>query len=35
MARIYDVIDSDGHILEPVDLWVRYIDPKFGENCPN
>ncbi len=34
MARIYDVIDSDGHILEPVDLWVRYIDPKFRENCP-
>jgi hypothetical protein len=23
------VIDADGHILEPLDLWDRYIDPEF------
>ena len=34
MARIYNVIDSDGHVLEPVDLWEHYVDPKFRENCP-
>ena len=28
MARAYNVIDADGHILEPLDLWDRYIDPE-------
>src|SRR5260370_32053011 len=23
------VIDCDGHILEPPDLWEKYIDPKY------
>jgi len=30
----YNVIDADGHILEPPDLWENYIDPKFRETCP-
>jgi uncharacterized protein len=30
----YNVIDSDGHICEPPDLWERYIDPRFREGCP-
>ena len=30
----YRVIDSDGHICEPPDLWEHYIDPKFREGCP-
>ena len=30
----YNVIDSDGHILEPPDLWEKYIDPKFRADCP-
>src|ERR1041384_7388077 len=34
MARAYDVIDADGHILEPVDLWDTYIDPEFRERRP-
>ena len=34
MTRAYDVIDADGHILEPLDLWDRYIDPKFRERRP-
>ncbi len=29
MAQKLDVIDADGHILEPVDLWQTHIDPKF------
>lgn len=25
----YDnIIDADGHILEPPDVWEKYIDPK-------
>ena len=24
-----EVIDADGHAMEPNDLWDRYIDPEF------
>jgi len=28
MMRAYDVVDADGHILEPLDLWDTYgFDP--------
>ena len=30
----YHVIDSDGHILEPPNLWEQYIEPKYREACP-
>jgi uncharacterized protein len=30
----FKVIDSDMHIIEPVDLWQRYIDPKFKDGAP-
>ncbi len=26
--------DADGHILAPLDLWDRYIDPEFRERRP-
>jgi hypothetical protein len=29
MARAYNVVDADGHLLEPLDLWERYMDPAF------
>src|ERR1041385_8635022 len=34
MTRAYNVGDADGHILEPLDLWDHYIDPKFRERRP-
>ena len=34
MGRTYDVIDADGHVLEPADLWEKYIDPKFRDGAP-
>src|SRR5260370_41087096 len=34
MALAYNVIDADGHILEPLDLWDKYIDPEFRERRP-
>jgi hypothetical protein len=34
MSRAYNVVDADGHILEPLDLWVKYIDPKFRDRAP-
>src|SRR2546430_5644937 len=34
MARTYNVIDADGHILEPVDIWDKYIDPAYRDRAP-
>src|SRR5882672_12867108 len=34
MTRAYNVVDADGHILEPLDLWNHYIDPKFRDRAP-
>jgi uncharacterized protein len=34
MRNAYNVIDSDGHILEPLDLWDKYIDPKYRDRAP-
>src|SRR5437660_5308418 len=34
MALAYNTIDADGHILEPLDLWDKYIDPAFRERRP-
>src|SRR5436305_5334854 len=30
----FKVFDSDMHIMEPPDLWERYIDPEFKEIAP-
>lgn len=27
------IIDADSHFMEPLDLWVRYIEPKYRERC--
>ncbi len=34
MSRTYNVIDSDGHILEPVDIWDHYMEPKYRDRAP-
>lgn len=34
MYQDYRVIDADGHVLEPTDLWERYIDPEFRQQAP-
>src|SRR5438552_3540351 len=34
MARTYKIIDADGHILEPVDIWDRYMDPAYRDRAP-
>ena len=28
------ILDSDMHLMEPVDLWERYIDSKFKSLAP-
>ena len=30
----FKVLDSDMHIIEPADLWQRYIDPAFKDRAP-
>jgi uncharacterized protein len=30
----YNVIDADGHVTEPPNLWEEYMEPRFREGCP-
>ena len=34
MTREYNCIDSDGHILEPLELWGDYMDAKYRDQAP-
>src|SRR5262249_27323147 len=34
MGRTYNVIDADGHVLEPLDLWEKYMDPAYRDRAP-
>jgi hypothetical protein len=34
MYNGYKFIDSDAHILEPPDLWERYLEPRFRGEMP-
>ena len=35
MARDgFKVFDSDLHVLEPWDLWLRYIEPRYRDRAP-
>ena len=35
MARTYNIIDSDGHVLEPRNFWREYIDPEYRDRAPD
>ena len=30
----FKVIDSDMHVVEPWDMWLRYIEPEFKDRAP-
>ena len=30
----YKILDSDMHVFEPHDLYLKYMDPKWGERIP-
>jgi hypothetical protein len=34
LGRAYDIIDADGHVLEPLDLWTEYMDPAYRGRAP-
>jgi predicted TIM-barrel fold metal-dependent hydrolase len=35
MGRTYNIIDSDGHVLEPRHFWREYIDPQYRDRAPD
>jgi len=30
----FRLIDAEMHVMEPADLWERYIDPEFAGRAP-
>ncbi len=34
MPRRPDIIDADGHVMEPAGMWERYIEPAFRDRAP-
>lgn len=34
MRGAYRIIDADGHVQEPADLWERWLDPAFLADAP-
>ncbi len=34
MKNGFKAMDSDMHVLEPADLWQRYIEPAFADRAP-
>ena len=30
----FKILDSDMHVMEPPDLWERYIDSKYKSQAP-
>ena len=34
MGRLYNVVDADGHVLEPPNFWQDYIDPRYSDRAP-
>ncbi|HXX90392.1 MAG TPA: amidohydrolase family protein [Acidimicrobiales bacterium] len=34
MARQYRLISADGHVIEPPDLWTKYLPKRFHERAP-
>jgi predicted TIM-barrel fold metal-dependent hydrolase len=33
-SRRFRIIDADGHVMEPGDMWQRYIAPEFRDRAP-
>jgi len=34
MTQRPPIIDADGHVMEPPDMWRRFIDPAFRDRAP-
>ena len=33
MSKTALVVDSDGHVLEPADTWLKYLEPAYRERA--
>lgn len=34
MLKDYQIIDADGHVIEPIDMWEQYLEPEFKSRAP-
>ena len=34
MKAGYRVVDADAHVIEPADLWSRYVEADFRDRAP-
>lgn len=34
MKQGFRVVDADAHVIEPSDLWSRYMEPRFRDRAP-
>ena len=35
MLNGYKIIDADSHVIEPQDMWLKYLEPEFKEFAPS
>ena len=35
MLNGYKIIDADSHVIEPPEMWAKYLDPEFREFAPS
>ena len=35
MLNGYKIIDADSHVIEPPQMWAKYLDPKFKDFAPS
>ena len=35
MLKDYKIIDADSHVIEPPDMWGKYLEPKFKDFAPS
>lgn len=34
MLKNYQIIDADGHVTEPIEMWYEYLEPEFKNHAP-
>ncbi|MEK8021029.1 MAG: hypothetical protein VSS75_029515, partial [Candidatus Parabeggiatoa sp.] len=34
MLNNYQIIDADCHVLEPLEMWEKYLEPEFKDHAP-
>ena len=35
MLNGYKIIDADSHVIEPPQMWAKYLDRKFKDFAPS